>query len=144
MKRPRFEIVCDHGIDGGELVSVATLEWQADGEYWYMPTQFSPAESVSLVGDRLAAAAPFDKPTRSHYEFPCPIANSAHRDINGLLCTRRAYRTDTEKASRLYMAISTDERLRRVAVSVTEDAITISLDGLHAARHAAKLLGLNV
>ena len=144
MNRPRFEIVCNHGIDGGDLARVATLEWVADGDYWYMPSQFTPTESVSLVGDRLATSMPSAKPTRSHHEFICPVANSAHRDINGLMCTRRPYRTDQVKVTRLFVAISTDERLRQVAVAATDAEITMSLDGLHAARHAAKSLGLNV
>lgn len=142
MNHPAIEIVCDHGIRGGSLDRVARFEWMSDGGYWYLPNQFTPAETVSLVGDEpqhtAAARGNFADATRNHYEIPCPKAYVGHREVNGMLCTRREYRADGEKLQNILDLIGHDDRFRIFTVSADESQVVVTLDALHKARDTAK------
>ncbi len=95
---------------------------------WRMPPQFADIRLTLLAGDRKVELHNGEKPGRLHLEIICPAIG----------CTRRPYRTGESQLMNLFSAISSDPQLRAVAVSATAEDITITLDGLHATRDAAR------
>jgi hypothetical protein len=143
-QRPDFLIVCDHGINGGDLDEAGLLPWFADRPGWWVAEGIHEHIKAWLMEGAqrgwdpwlmVQCPEPADDPRREAIEIPCPASR----------CTRRAYRSDGDKLNTLLTTIAGDHRFRDVfAVHADESVIVIKLERLHMARDLAKRHGLLV
>jgi hypothetical protein len=138
-EHPDFLIVCEHGVDGGQLDEVVRYRWPDHGDdpdiaHWGFPEVGPSGEVIQtqLAGDlpetdRLSDIFTHGLP-RLHHEIICTQRG----------CMRRRYRADLAQLQTLFDAIAADDTLRRITVSATDSEIVITLYALHLARDTAK------
>jgi len=143
-KIPDFIIVCNHRIRGGHLDGVVRYTWPPHSNpgvaHWGVPI---PGPSGEVRQTQIAGNRP--KPTRSSQRSrPTPHAPRDH--LRDATLPVPAYRSDVARLQTLFRAIADNDVLRDVlAVSVTDTAITITLEALHLGRDTARrTYGLHV
>lgn len=146
---PSFVVVCDHGIRGGQLDGVAWLSWFADRRQWSFLSGDGLDQAVEIFdmdGNRRVDWQPMrssmweptyrsEEPTRTAFEIRCCRPR----------CSRRPYRSDTDRLQVLLDLIAGNAQFRDiVTVSVTDGehaepaTVFITLDSLHLARDTAR------
>lgn len=139
--RPHYEIVCDHGIRGGQLDRVTLLGWSPIYQAWVFVNGLDDdVELFEMDGNRRIDWDPFramthmdgkpsEEPTRRAFDIRCSTPR----------CSRRSYRSDTDRLQILLDLIASDTQIRdAVTVSATDALIAIKLDVLHAVRDTAR------
>jgi hypothetical protein len=144
---PHFLFVCDHGKGDPArypegLEQVTWYRWwpgRGPGGFWWPTADDTAVTLTPLEGDRRGwrierqmtgyQLQPDDEPMRVHHEIACRKQG----------CTRPAHRSDDEKLQTLLRVIATDQRFRsHFPLSADDEVIVLTLDGLRAARDAAK------